>query len=602
MPNIVVGLENETIGVTNYDVYISDCVGEYVYVTGITFNDFPYTFNSDSYIIYNDQYCYFISGDTGCICEGSVSYATPTQTPTNTVTPTTTPTSTNTPTITPTNTATVTVTRTSTQTPTLTSSISQTPTNTSTVTATPNVSSTQTPTITPTHTVTPTVTPTSTVLWVTISGCCVENSISTLFDFGNNTVTVGSTFYWAGNQVNPAQCYIVTALNGSIAGTPLATISTVYSSCTDCTTVTQCVTPTPTQTATPTVTPTKTVTATVTPSPSNTPTDGSAVRRCTSCCDSSNSNNFVTIAGNPPIGTVIVGTNEQCYILGSVSTNQQTNIIFSGYMDDCETCILTYPCQSTPTPTPTVTPTPTSVYKWKLTAECCEFGYPESITIYSEANLPGGNSLYQDGSYLILDGVVYQIAGPQQGTASYTPSNIQGYNGIYQSCQEAFDSGFVEPCAPEPTPLPQCECYYGSQITYACSTGQLCPPSIEVSYVDCEDGSSGSTITILQGQSVSLARCVVDGSIQPTSQLLPSQNLDVQYAGICCNEVNLDSYYRVTRCITGEVSVLNGPSNLISGSVVRSTEGYCWIITSPAAAPASYTYLSSHQSCQSCLS
>lgn len=607
MPNIVVGLENETIGVTNYDVYISDCLSEYVYVTGITFNDFPYTFDSDSYIIYVDQYCYIISGDTGCICEGTVSTITPTPTPTSTVTPTITPTNTVTPTITSTVTVTPTITATNTQTPTVTSTNTPTQTVTSTVTPTPNLSPTQTPTITPTNTVTPTVTPTQRVLWVTISGCCIDHSISTLFDFDTNTINIGSTFYWAGNQQNPAQCYIVTALNGSIAGTPLATISTVYSSCTDCTTVTQCVTPTPTQTVTPTVTPTKTVTATVTPSPSNTPTDGAVVRRVTPCCNFTGQFEYMTMLGGDPVGTMVVGVDGQCYQLGVASINQPQTVAFSGYstasIGDCDACTQEYPCQSTPTPTPTVTPTNTPVYKWKLLNQCCEFGYPESVTIYTEANLPGGINSWVDGSYAILDGVVYQIQGPAPGSASYTPSLSSGLNGIYTSCQQAFASGSAyEQCAPEPTPSPQCECYYGSQISYACVSGQLCPPSITISYTSCEDGSSGNTVTLQQGESVSLARCVVEGSIVPTSQLLPSQNLNIEYEGTCCDDVILDTYYRIGLCGDLTTSAMIGPSGLNIGQVVRTTNGQCWTIQAVVTNPGnvSYTYLSSQQSCQDC--
>jgi hypothetical protein len=311
--------------------------------------------------------------------------------------------------------------------------------------------------------------------------------------------------------------------------------------------------------------------------------------------------------GSDPVGTMVVGVDGQCYQLGVASINQPQTVAFSGYstasIGDCNACTQEYPCQSTPTPTPTVTPTNTPVYKWKLLNQCCEFGYPESVTIYTEANLLGGINSWVDGSYAILDGVVYQIQGPQLGSASYTPSQSTGTNGIYTSCQQAFASGYAyEQCAPEPTPSPQCECYYGSQISYACASGQLCPPSIQISYTDCEDGSSGNTFTLSQGETVSLARCVVEGSIVPTSQLLPSQNLNIEYAGICCSDVTLDFIYRVTRCGDQLPSTLLGPTGLASGTVVRSTDGSCWTITGSGVAPASYTYVSTHQSCQDCLS
>ncbi len=114
MPNIVVGLGNEIIGVDNFDIYISDCTSQPVFVTGLTFSDFPYTFNSDPYITYDCCYQYFISGETGCVCTDVVNACSPTPTPTNTITPTVTlsPGISQSPTATPTNTPTFTQTQT----------------------------------------------------------------------------------------------------------------------------------------------------------------------------------------------------------------------------------------------------------------------------------------------------------------------------------------------------------------------------------------------------------------------------------------------------------------------------------------------------------
>lgn len=131
MPVITIGLNNEVLGVNTYDVFVSNCVNPPVWTIvadDITFNQFPWTFLDSAYGITGTCYTYYVSGDTGCSCEGTGYTVSPSVTPTMTVTPSITPT------ITP-------------------SPVS--PSVTPTVTATPSI----TPTITPSISITPTPTP-----------------------------------------------------------------------------------------------------------------------------------------------------------------------------------------------------------------------------------------------------------------------------------------------------------------------------------------------------------------------------------------------------------------------------------------------------------
>jgi len=141
MPNIVsIGISNQILGISNYDVYISECepTNWQLVATDLTYDQFPYEVNLDFWGVTSDCYQYKIETDTGCVCENIGWVTTPTPTPT--ITPTTSLTPTITPTITPSITTTPTVTPTS---------VSPTPTPTISIT----------PTITPSITVTPTPTP-----------------------------------------------------------------------------------------------------------------------------------------------------------------------------------------------------------------------------------------------------------------------------------------------------------------------------------------------------------------------------------------------------------------------------------------------------------
>lgn len=141
MPNIVsIGISNQILGISNYDVYVSECepTNWQLVATDLTYDQFPYDVNLDFWGVTSDCYQYKIETDTGCVCENIGWVTTPTPTPT--ITPTISLTPTITPTITPSITTTPTVTPTS---------VSPTPTPTISIT----------PTITPSITITPTPTP-----------------------------------------------------------------------------------------------------------------------------------------------------------------------------------------------------------------------------------------------------------------------------------------------------------------------------------------------------------------------------------------------------------------------------------------------------------
>jgi len=154
--NVEIGMTNEIIGITSFDVFVSDCVQPPIWQqvgNDLSFNDFPIYVDLEQYItIINSCYLYYISGDTGCYCELTGSTIPPSPTPT--ITPTNTPTISLTPSITPTSSITPSVTPTFTPTPTVTPTITKTPSSTPTETQTPTTTST--PTKTPTQTPTPT--------------------------------------------------------------------------------------------------------------------------------------------------------------------------------------------------------------------------------------------------------------------------------------------------------------------------------------------------------------------------------------------------------------------------------------------------------------
>ena len=599
MPNIVVGLGNEIIGVDNFDIYISDCTSQPVFVTGLTFSDFPYTFNSDPYITYDCCYQYFISGETGCVCTDVVNACSPTPTPTNTITPTVTlspgisqsptATPTNTPTFTQTQTNTPTLTNTSTHTPTSTSTLTPTPSITLSITPSPNSSPTITPTNTVTQTPTPTVTPTQRVFWVSLSGCCTNVQFSALFDF-SSSVSVGTTFYWSGNQQYPAQCYTITAVNPSIAGTPLAVISTLYSNCPDCTTANVCVSPTPTITQTPTVTPTLTKTPTNTPTPTSSPTNGYVVRRVNPCCNPTNTNNFMLVAPGLNVGDVVVGSDSQCYQLGVTVLNQNPNVTFSGMSNtDCPGCLVTYPCQTTPTPTPTSTPS----YYFKLTT-CCD--YDGSVTINDTVvSYP----FFASNQWWILDGVVYQLEGPFLGSSNWNPGDVVG---SYGSCQEALSSpNAYEQCLPEPTPEPECDCKKGIPVTYECvptSQTSFCPP-VTIQYTNCDTNES-EQFQLSAGQEVSIAECAIVDTVICISNLNEAQIVSIDtHAGTCCGSENPDGYvlWRLRHCINGSTAYALAPNTLSAGQYIRTTDSSCWLLVQIDNQEPTHTFLTVDNSC-----
>ena len=193
--NIEIGMTNEIIGITSYDVFVSECVQPPVWQqvgNDLSFDDFPVILDLEQYItITNSCYLYYISGDTGCYCELTGSTNPPTVTPTNT--PSITPTNSVTPSITPTNSVTPSITPSVSVTPSITPSISLTPTVTPTVTKTPTT--TPTPTNTPTKTPTPTLTPTRTP---TPTRACTAVVLNWTFDGGqacSGGFTNNNTYY-----------------------------------------------------------------------------------------------------------------------------------------------------------------------------------------------------------------------------------------------------------------------------------------------------------------------------------------------------------------------------------------------------------------------
>lgn len=223
-----IGMTNEIIGITSFDVFVSDCVQPPVWQqvgNDLSFNDFPIFVNLEEYItIINNCYLYYISGNTGCYCEltgSTLPPVTPTTTPTNTptisltssitptisLTPSITPTISTTPSVTPTNSVTPTITPTITTTPTVT------PTVTKTQTPTPTSTITRTPTITPTRTPTPTIACNPIVLNWTFDGseACQGTFTNTNTYYGQSPlVDLGYLYQDAGcNNPVPAGRFIL---------------------------------------------------------------------------------------------------------------------------------------------------------------------------------------------------------------------------------------------------------------------------------------------------------------------------------------------------------------------------------------------------------
>lgn len=611
--NIVVGLENDIIGVTNYDIWVGDCIDELVYVTGLTFNQFPYVFDVEAYLTgYTCCYTYFVSGDTGCVCEGQYNVCTPTPTPTNTITPTVTPSiaisPSNTMTYTPTQTVTPTVTITNTQTTTLT----QTPTNTSTNTPTrtvtptntktPDASPDPTPTNTPTNSITPTPTTSPVTFAVSISGCCLGNTLSTTFTF-TGSVSVGDTFYWEGTQINPAQCYIITDVIavGNVFGDSQGTITDIFADCPSCTTVHLCPSPTPTRTSTQTPTQTLTSTPTLTPTNTSTPTPTPTTltnliyRRVSPCCTDNypqDANISMAMPADIAVGLTVIATNGQCFYTGyEIPSPYSINVTYQETFssgNDCASCIIANPCPAvpegiSPTPTKTVTPTPSSPTYWKLTS-CCDELDP-SITVYDSVSSNAFNFI--NNRWYILDGVVYKVNGPQVGTSNYTPGTI---NGPYNTCtlaQQApviqFDC-YITP-SPTPTSTPSCDCRRYIEVIYTCDLGDdttigLCQPYLEFSYINCE-----TLETMFATIEINTTKLINDCAVFESVQLVSSTNqyelFSVQQSqSECCGSyIGGDSLiWEIRNCATGLVSTMIGPNTLTDGLTIKTTDNQCWLI------------------------
>ena len=194
-------MTNEIIGITSYDVFVSECVQPPVWQqvgNDLSFNDFPIILDLEQYITITDScYLYYISGDTGCYCELTGSTIPPSPTPTNT--PSNTPTISLTPSVTPSNTATPSVTPSNTATPSVTPTNTKTPTQTTTQTSTPT--NTPTPTVTPTMTPTPTIACYPVTLNWTFDGleACSGGFTNTNTYYGQTTLQDGGYLYQNSN-------------------------------------------------------------------------------------------------------------------------------------------------------------------------------------------------------------------------------------------------------------------------------------------------------------------------------------------------------------------------------------------------------------------
>ena len=120
---IEIGIGNEILGISTYDIQISDCTPTnwQTVATDLSLSDFPFDINLDFWGVTSGCYQYQITTDTDCVCTGSGWVVSPTPTPTTTptitvsptVTPSVTPSS-----VTPSVTPTVSITATPTMTPT----------------------------------------------------------------------------------------------------------------------------------------------------------------------------------------------------------------------------------------------------------------------------------------------------------------------------------------------------------------------------------------------------------------------------------------------------------------------------------------------------
>lgn len=128
MPTITINLGSEITDITSYDVFISECdpISWQLVADDISYDDFPIYVDPAGFDVDGPCFEYYISGDTGCYCQGTDYLASPTPTPT--ITPSITPTITTTPSVTPTITTTPSVTPTITVTPSITPTITPTPT------------------------------------------------------------------------------------------------------------------------------------------------------------------------------------------------------------------------------------------------------------------------------------------------------------------------------------------------------------------------------------------------------------------------------------------------------------------------------------------
>ena len=162
---------------------------------------------------------------------------------------------------------------------------------------------------------------------------------------------------------------------------------------------------TPSKTATPSVTPSKTpsITPSVTPSPS-TPFE---FRGAKSCCNGS----AQVIAVPSTFGAgYYVGTDNQCYDVGSSPTSGPATIIWNGGIlyDNCLDCSTANPCVSpspTPSPTKTATPSLTPSISPSLTPS-----KTPSITVSKTPSVTPSPSL--PGCAVTLNNVIY-LSGTQ---------------------------------------------------------------------------------------------------------------------------------------------------------------------------------------------
>ena len=73
MPTITINLGSEITDITSYDVFISECdpISWQLVADDISYDDFPIYVDPAGFNVDGPCFEYYISGDTGCYCQGT---------------------------------------------------------------------------------------------------------------------------------------------------------------------------------------------------------------------------------------------------------------------------------------------------------------------------------------------------------------------------------------------------------------------------------------------------------------------------------------------------------------------------------------------------